>query len=229
MIEPCCRGAPLYTLSRVRRIYNVSAMRFTIPATTACAAALVALVFAAAAPAHHASILIDFASPVWIAGTVVRYERVNPHTLFELDVVENGNVRRWTVEGPFLARLKRMGVADDLLKPGDALEVCGFPLKQGISLQSSSSDFRDRTFFVHGHVLALPNGELRSWGPYGKTDNCVRPGDRAQTWVDFLNGDPLAREAWCDRARRLIPTRAESRALVAAIDRAMAEPCEGAR
>lgn len=202
-------------------------MRITSGATSSCAVAVAALGFAAVVHAHHASILIDLSSPVWIAGTVARYERVNPHTLFELDVVEDGKLRRWTVEGPFLARLKRMGVADDFLKPGDAIEVCGFPLKQGVSLQPSSSDFRDRTSFVHGHVLVLSSGQLRSWGPYGKTDNCVRPGDRPEAWVDFLNTDPLAREAWCDKARALIPTRADSKPLVVAITRAMGEPCEG--
>lgn len=204
-------------------------MRVTIGAVRACAAALAALAFAAAARAHHASILVDLSHPVWIAGTVVRYERINPHTLFELDVVEGDTVRRWTVEGPFLARLKRMGVDDDFLKPGDRLEVCGFPLKEGVTLPASSSELRGRAAFVHGHVLVLPNGQLRSWGPYGKTDNCVRPGDRAEAWVDFLNADPLAWEAWCDRARAAIPTRGDSRPLVAAIARAMAEPCDGRR
>ena len=164
--------------------------------------------------------------PLWLAGTVVRYERVNPHTLVQLDVREGGEVRRWIVEGPFIARLKRMGVADDILKPGDSIEVCGFPLKEGVTLRSSSGEFRERTPLVHGHVIVLPNGQLRSWGPYGKIHNCVRPGDRPEAWVALLSTDPLAWESWCDKARATIPTREESRALAEAIHRAMAKPCD---
>jgi hypothetical protein len=129
---------------------------------------------------------------------------MNPHTIFELAVQEGGRTERWTVEGPFLARLKRMRVDERFLQAGDVIEVCGFPLKDRAHGALS---------FVHGHVLLLPNGQLRAWGPYGKIDNCVRAEDR------------LAREAWCDKARASIPTRAASRELVAKINSALPELC----
>ena len=36
---------------------------------------------------------------------------------------------------------------------------------------------------VHGHVLVKSDGRMLSWGPYGKIDNCIRPGDTADKWV----------------------------------------------
>lgn len=189
--------------------------------------AIAGLAFASASRAHHANILFDLSQPIWIAGTVVRFELVNPHTRFELDVREGAAVHRWTVEGPFLARLKRMGVDEQVLKPGDVIQVCGFPLKDAAALRSSSSESRERRRFVHGHVLVFPNGQLRAWGPYGKIDNCVRPGDQPRVWTDLLNADPLARDAWCDQTRAVIATRADSKALVTAIGRSMAKPCSG--
>jgi hypothetical protein len=184
--------------------------------TTALVTATAALACAGALRAHHANIMFDLSAPVWVKGTVVRYQPMNPHTIFELAVQEGGRAPRWTVEGPFLARLKRMHVDERFLQAGDVVEVCGFPLKDRAHGALS---------FVHGHVLLLPNGQLRAWGPYGKIDNCVRAEDRPRQWVDLLKSDALAREAWCDKARASIPTRAASRELVAKINNALPELC----
>lgn len=191
----------------------------------AAAAAFAALACARSLEAHHANLMFDMTTPVWIEGTVVRYEVVNPHTLFELDVDEGGRVERWTVEGPFLARLKRMGADEHFLEPGDAVEVCGFAFKEKLGMRASTAGGFDTSRFVHGHVLVMPDGHMRAWGPYGKIDNCVRPGDDKQRWIDFLGADPLARDAWCDRSRAAIPTRAGSSALVAEIREALGDMC----
>jgi hypothetical protein len=183
---------------------------------TAVATTIAALACAGSLRAHHANIMFDLAAPIWIKGTVVRYQPMNPHTLFELDVQEGGRTERWTVEGPVLARLKRMGVDERFLQAGDVIEVCGFPLKD----QS-----RGTRAFVHGHVLVMPNGRLHSWGPYGKIDNCVRPQDRQRQWIDFLESDELARDAWCDKARAQMPTRSPSNDLVVEINRALPNLC----
>jgi hypothetical protein len=180
------------------------------------AAAIAAAVFAAAPQAHHANISIDLGTPIWVKGTVVRFDRINPHTIIELDEAVGGNVRRWRIEGPFLARLKRLGRDERPFEAGDVIEACGFPLKDAAP---------NAQRFIHGHVLVLSNGELRSWGPYGKIDNCVRRDDDANRWVRLLTSDALAREAWCDKARAAIPTRAESRARVDEINRLLAQPC----
>jgi hypothetical protein len=175
--------------------------------------------------AHHANVMFDMTAPVWLEGTVVTYTPVNPHTLFELDVVTAGQTRRWTIEGPFLARLKRLKADEHFLRPGDVVEVCGFPFKEKLGLRAATAGGFDVASFVHGHVLVMPDGRLRAWGPYGKIDNCVRPDDDARRWVEFLNADALAREAWCDKARAAIPTRPEVRELVAAINRSAGDLC----
>ncbi len=33
---------------------------------------------------------------------------------------------------------------------------------------------------------------MRHFGPYGKLDNCIRSGDGAAKWVQFLKEDPPA-------------------------------------
>jgi len=66
----------------------------------------VALTGVSALQAHHSNISIDASTPVWVEGTVVRYEIVNPHAMIELEeATSDGQVRRWTVQGPNLQRL----------------------------------------------------------------------------------------------------------------------------
>jgi hypothetical protein len=120
-----------------------------------------------------------------------------------------------------------MGLDKDFLKIGDVIEVCGFALKEEVVSRRSSEDTDGLSPpFVHGHVLVMPDGQMQSWGPYGKLDNCVRPDDQRQAWLDLLRRDPLAREFWCDRWRASIPTRATSRALADEIKSLMAVPCD---
>lgn len=206
-------GAPVFARALAGR--PIAAVRRQLAAIALRAAAVAAVVFAASLQAHHANSSIDLATPIWVKATVVRFDRINPHTIIELDEIVGGDVRRWRIEGPFLARLQRLGVDAQLFEAGDVIEACGFPLKD------AAPDAR----LIHGHVLVLPNGQLRSWGPYGKMQNCLRPGDDPKRWHELMQSDPLAREAWCDKARAAIPTRAESRALVDEIDAALAQTC----
>lgn len=193
-------------------------------------AAIATLVCAAPLRAHHSISMFDISNTIWVKGTVVRYEPVNPHAFIALEEKRpDGKVRRWTVEGPILARLNRMGVGRDFLKTGDVIEVCGFALKQkkDISMQDSWRE-TDGSLpsFVHGHMIVMPEGTLRPWGPYGKLQNCVRPEDQKQSWVNFLDQDPVARDLWCARISSSAPTRADSKTLVDAIDRLIANPCQ---
>jgi hypothetical protein len=177
---------------------------------------IAAVVFEVALQAHHANISIDLSTAIWVKGAVVRFDRINPHTIIELDETVGADRRRWRIEGPFLARLKRMGGDQRLFAAGDVIEACGFPLKDAAPAAER---------LIHGHVLVLPNGRLRAWGPYGKIDNCVRPGDDPNRWLELLTSDPQAKEAWCDKARAATPTSAESMALVEQIDGLLAQPC----
>ncbi len=137
--------------------------------------------------------------PIWLKGTIVRSEPANPHAWIVVEQrAEDGRIAQWTIEGPIQSRLARMGVGPDFLKPGDAIEVCGFALNGYAATRGAGPDpYRVSPNFVHGHLLVFPDGRKRLWGPYGRLGNCVRADDAAQAWADFLNADPLAWEAWC--------------------------------
>jgi hypothetical protein len=186
--------------------------------------ALAALVCAGSAAAHHSNISIDASTPVWVKGTVVRYEIVNPHTMIELEeTTSDGQVKRWTVEGPNLRRIENMDVDKSFLSEGDVVEVCGFTPKR---LLDPANPNGPRPPFIDGFLLVKANGQRSPWGSYGKMENCVRPGDETQSWVQFLNVNRFARYLWCNYPyRTTVPTIAASSALVDEINRLMASPC----
>jgi hypothetical protein len=159
-------------------------------------------------------------------GTVVSYEAGNPHTMIGIEERRpDGQIQQWSVEGPILARLKRMAIGADFLKPGDVIEVCGFTLEENFAKERAARTGSSPSRFVHGHMLLMPDGRMQPWGPYGKLDNCVRPGDQRESWVELLNRDPIARALWCAPHRTSVPTRADSKALVDEIDSHLSEPC----
>jgi hypothetical protein len=178
--------------------------------------------------AHHSARMFEGA-PIWVRGTVTRYEPINPHAMFTLEERRSdGKVQTWRVEGPSLARLGRMGAGENFLTAGDVVEVCGFPPKREF-IGPSSPDVRrypENQKIVHGHVLVMPDGRMRTWGSYGKLDNCIRPGDQAQVWVEFLARDPMARAAWCNSTRVLTTIASVApKALVDEIDTKTAGSC----
>lgn len=186
--------------------------------------ALLASTYAGSLAAHHSLRMIETSAPVWVKGSVVRYEIKNPHTVIEVDeTTADGHVVRWTIEGPIPGRVERMHVDANLLKRGDAIEVCGFRPKatpEGYGLDITSRPY------VHGHLLVMPDGRKQPWGPYGKMSNCVRQGDEAQSWADFLNADAIALELWCNGHRQTtVPTIAAAKALTDEIDRRLATSC----
>ena len=191
------------------------------------AATLAALACGGSLHAHHSNISIDASTPVWVKGTVVRYEIVNPHTMLEVEeTTSDGQVKRWTVDGPIPRRLGfggRMQIDPSFLSEGDVVEVCGFTSKR---LLDPANPNGPRPPFIDGFLLVKANGQMSPWGSYGKMENCVRPGDDTQSWVQFLNTDEFARFLWCNYPyRTTVPTIAASSALVDEINRLMASPC----
>jgi hypothetical protein len=155
--------------------------------------------------AHHSQGMFA-ETPVWVTGVVVKYRPVDPHVMFELQEQQpDGKGKRWIVEGPRMGRLERIlqnngGIrADRILKVGDRIAVCGFPLKKDWDPDRMYADWPpEQGRFVHGQVLVMPDGRMQSWGPYGTIDNCIRNGDTTKTWITFLNRDPLAYGQWCN-------------------------------
>ena len=73
--------------------------------------------------------------------------------------------------------------------------------------------------------MVLPNGRMQLWGPYGKLDNCVRPSDAKQPWLDF-RGNPTARDLWCRGYAAAVPlSPLASKPLVDDINRELTPSC----
>lgn len=71
-------------------------------------AAAISLACVTALQAHHPSMMFELTNPIWVHGTVVRFDRINPHRIITLEEkTKDGEVRRWAVEGPDGGQLNR--------------------------------------------------------------------------------------------------------------------------
>ena len=98
-------------------------------------AAFGAAVLLAAAPlsGHHAfSAEFDIEQPLTIEGELVRWEMINPHSWFHIDVeAGDGTVSTWLVEGGSPNELIRQGVNRNTVQVGTFLVVEGYRAKDG--------------------------------------------------------------------------------------------------
>lgn len=138
---------------------------------TACMVVLAVLAWTGGLTAHHSLVRFDTTKILWVKGTVVRFDLVNPHVRFVLEqTTESGQTQRWVVDGPSSNQLARLRIGPDFLKAGDRIEVCGVGLKEEIPDVS-----RDRP--LSGHVLVMPNGRRQFWSDYGVFERCLPPGE----------------------------------------------------
>ena len=108
-------------------------MSTTTRAVAAAVAGVGLLVAAAPVTGHHAfSAEFDIAQPLELEGTLVKWEMINPHSWFHLDVTEpDGTFARWLIEGGSPNELIRLGVTKNTLAIGTALTVEGYRAKDG--------------------------------------------------------------------------------------------------
>ena len=131
--------------------------------------------------AHHSLANFDTTTPIRLKGTIVRFHEINPHSFLYIEVTgEDGQVRRWAVEGPPIRQIGRMGFATDALKPGTVIEVCGYAPKENTVWQIASTapgavSMAGR--LLDAEMLVLADGKEQSWGDYG-VHKCFSPGYR---------------------------------------------------
>jgi uncharacterized protein DUF6152 len=209
-------------------------------------AGLAAIACAGSVQAHHSH--LDYqTTPIWISGTVTRFELKNPHAITTLEGrSENGQALVWTVEGPSQTELDRRKGSDEYLpKVGDTLEVCAYPYRpvEEIAsdprlvpylddsilrrLEATTTDGASPRLIL-GHLLVTKDGAMRVWEPYGSISECMRSSsDRRQSWLERLNANLEARKFWCDeRGRAAIQSNASLKGFVEEINVLLAEPCK---
>ena len=141
--------------------------------------AVIALVSAGSLLAHHSLTNYDTTKAVRVKGVVVQFHQINPHSFIFLDEKSaDGQIHRWAVEGPSILQLSRSGFAKDVLKPGDAVDVCGYLPKEALMWQIASADPKSSSpagRLINAEVLVMPDGKQQSWGDYG-FHKCFAPG-----------------------------------------------------
>jgi hypothetical protein len=200
-------------------------------ATVIRGTALAALAFAGSLQAHHSGSMYD-PTPVWLKGTVVRFENIDPHTITTVEERSDGQVRRWSIEGPGQFQL---AVGTKVPQVGDVLEFCGFPYKSAAELSRlfpgvdfswrSSPQADDR---VWGHLMVTPDAETRLWNPHGMLSECMRSSDdRRQSWLEVLGSNTSLRQRWCqERNSEHVRSTAALHSFVEEIDKLIEPPCE---
>jgi hypothetical protein len=83
--------------------------------------------------AHHAfAAEFDVNKPLKLRGTLLKWEMVNPHSWFHIDVKDqDGKVVTWLIEGGSPNQLIRMGVTKNTVPIGTELVIEGYHAKDG--------------------------------------------------------------------------------------------------
>ena len=109
--------------------------------------------------AHHAfSSEFDVKKPLTLKGTLVKWEMINPHSWFHIEVKQpDGQVVEWMVEG---------GSPNSLIRVG----VTKYSLQAGMELTIEAYQAKDATNKAVGRNFILPNGKRLFVGSAGSPD-----------------------------------------------------------
>ena len=131
----------------------------------AVAAAVALMLTAPVVRAHHAfSSEFDVNKPLTLKGTVVKWEMINPHSWFHVEVKDpSGTVVEWMVEGGSPNSLIRQGVTKNTIQIGMELTIEGYQAK-------------DATNKAVGRNFVLPDGKRLFVGSQSGPDAPPAPG-----------------------------------------------------
>jgi Family of unknown function (DUF6152) len=117
----------------------------------AVSAAVLLILFAIPARAHHSGAMFDMVHPITLTGVVTKVEWTNPHTFMYVNVKnDKGAVEEWAIEINSPNFLRHNGWTSTTINPGDSITITGAPAKSGSK-------------FMHGTSVELSNGvQLRS-------------------------------------------------------------------
>jgi hypothetical protein len=97
-----------------------------------CAAlAVLALVPAGPALAHHSFAMFDQKKVMTLEGTVSQFQWTNPHSFIEMDVGSGSKLTHWSIELNSPNNLKRQGWSRESLHVGDKVTLRMNPLRDG--------------------------------------------------------------------------------------------------
>jgi hypothetical protein len=125
------------------------------------------LLAAAPVSAHHAfSAEFDVKRPIKLQGTLVKWEMINPHSWFHMDVKSpDGKVVRWMIEGGSPNQLMRLGVTKETLAIGTEITVEGYQARgDPDTARGVGRNFilqNGERLFLGGSVLNLPGSTAK--------------------------------------------------------------------
>jgi Family of unknown function (DUF6152) len=94
--------------------------------------AVIILITAAAAEAHHSFAMYDHTRTLTLKGTVTKFQWTNPHAYLELDVKDaKGAVKHYTLEGTSINMMQRIGWRSNMIKFGDSVKAVMAPATSG--------------------------------------------------------------------------------------------------
>jgi hypothetical protein len=115
--------------------------------------------------AHHAfSAEFDVSKPMKLKGTLTKWEMINPHSWFHIDVKNpDGQVVPWLIEGGSPNQLIRLGVTKNTLSVGTELLIEGYLARDGTNKGVGRNfTFADgRRMFLGGSAPGATGGESK--------------------------------------------------------------------
>jgi hypothetical protein len=155
--------------------------------------------------AHHAARMFETTFPIWVKGTVVRFDWGYPHPRIIVEQLEEDGTRtRWALENSTrMDMLERMGYTRNSFEVGDPIEACGFAPKQQFSPLFSSlaaaegptpephwADGAERV--ITARLLLTKDGPQLHWSHYGPIELCTTDEDLRTRAADHSSHLPPA-------------------------------------